>query len=119
MTQKLRDEHDSREQLAAVKAVLEADGKTIVEDAGHYGDHHTMRVDALKRADGEPATEEDANAVLISTDYRRQHTAVPVVTGWKELGFTPEVRTLRRRRRGAEGTDDRGAEGRAEDPDSQ
>ncbi|PVZ52340.1 ParB/RepB/Spo0J family partition protein [Arthrobacter sp. H-02-3] len=90
MTQKLRDERDSREQLAALKAVLEAEGKTVVEDAGHYGDHETLRVDALKRADGEPATDQDANAVLISTDYRRQHTAVPVVTGWKELGFVPK-----------------------------
>ncbi|GAA2130871.1 hypothetical protein GCM10009825_12150 [Arthrobacter humicola] len=90
MTQKLRDERDSREQLAALKAALEAEGKTVVEDAGHYGDHDTLRVDALKRANGEPATEEDANAVLINTDYRRQHTAIPVVTGWKDLGFIPK-----------------------------
>jgi hypothetical protein len=37
MTQKLRDERDSREQLAALKAALEAEGKTVVEEAGHYG----------------------------------------------------------------------------------
>jgi hypothetical protein len=32
MTQKLRDERDSREQLAVLKAVLESEGKTVVED---------------------------------------------------------------------------------------
>lgn len=90
MTQKLRDERDSREQMAALKAALEAEGKTVVEDAGHYGDSDTLRVDALKRADGEPATDEDANAYLINTDYRGQHNAKPVITGWKDLGFTPK-----------------------------
>lgn len=31
---------------------------------------------------------------MISTDYRCQHTAVPVVTGWKELGFQEQLRKL-------------------------
>jgi hypothetical protein len=51
-----------------LKATLEAGGTTVVEDAGHYGDSESIRIDALKRADGEPATDQDASAVLISTD---------------------------------------------------
>jgi ParB family chromosome partitioning protein len=27
---------------------------------------------------------------LISTDYRGQHNAKPVITGWQDLGFTPK-----------------------------
>jgi ParB family chromosome partitioning protein len=27
---------------------------------------------------------------VISTDYRGEHNAKPVITGWKELGFTPK-----------------------------
>ena len=51
-------------------------------------DSGTLRVTSLKRADGEPATDEEGNAVYIETDYRGEHSAVAVVTGWKELGFT-------------------------------
>ncbi|GAB2714204.1 hypothetical protein GCM10027038_10620 [Arthrobacter bambusae] len=87
--QKLRDDRESRRVLDALIAELEAQGTVIVEDAGHYGDSETIRVDSLKRADGEPATEDDANAVLVETNYRGEHKAVPVVTGWRELGFTP------------------------------
>jgi ParB family transcriptional regulator, chromosome partitioning protein len=90
VTQRLRDDRDAALALAGLKASLEAEGRTVVEEAGRYGDSESMRVDTLKRADGEPATDQDANAVLISTDYRRQHTAVPVVTGWKDLGFIPK-----------------------------
>lgn len=90
IAQRLRDDRESRQQLAELTAELQAQGKTIVEDAGNYGESENMRVSALKRADGEPVTEDDANAVMITTDYRRQHTAVPVVTGWKELGFVPK-----------------------------
>jgi ParB family chromosome partitioning protein len=90
ITQRLRDDRESRQQLAELTAELQAQGTTIVEEAGHYGESENMRANALKRADGEPVTEDDANAVLITTDYRRQHTVVPVVTGWKELGFVPK-----------------------------
>ena len=61
-----------------------------MEDAGNYADEENLYVSAANRADGEPATEEDANAYVISTDYRGQHNAKPVITGWKEQGFTPK-----------------------------
>jgi ParB family chromosome partitioning protein len=88
VAQQLRDRRESAAALAALIEELEAQGKTVVEDAGHYGDEENLYVSAAKRADGEPATDEDANAYLISTDYRGQHNAKPVITGWKELGFT-------------------------------
>ena len=90
VAQKLRDRRERAAALAALIAELEAQGKTIVEDAGNYADEENLYVSAAKRADGEPATEEDANAYVISTDYRGQHNAKPVITGWKELGFTPK-----------------------------
>ena len=40
----------------------EAQGKTIVEEAGHYANEENLYVSATKRANGEPATDEDANA---------------------------------------------------------
>ncbi|MFB0839973.1 ParB/RepB/Spo0J family partition protein [Arthrobacter sp. E44] len=90
VAQLLRDRRESAAALAALMAELEAQGKTIVEDAGHYADDENLYVSAAKRADGEPATDEEANAYLISTDYRGQHNAKPVITGWQELGFTPK-----------------------------
>ncbi|GAB2721996.1 ParB/RepB/Spo0J family partition protein [Arthrobacter bambusae] len=90
VAQQLRDERERAAALAALIAELKAQGKTIVEDAGNYADEENLYVSAANRADGEPATEEDANAYLISTDYRGQHNAKPVITGWKELGFTPK-----------------------------
>jgi ParB family chromosome partitioning protein len=90
VAQLLRDRRESAAALAALIEELEAQGKTIVEDAGHYADEENLYVSAAKRADGEPATDEDANAYVISTDYRGQHNAKPVITGWKELGFTPK-----------------------------
>jgi ParB family transcriptional regulator, chromosome partitioning protein len=90
VAQQLRDERERAAALAALIAELEAQGKTIVEDAGNYADEENLYVSAANRADGEPGTEEDANAYVISTDYRGQHNAKPVITGWKELGFTPK-----------------------------
>ncbi|MDR6688993.1 hypothetical protein J2Y41_004593 [Arthrobacter sp. 1088] len=69
---------------------MEAEGKAIVEYAGNYADEENLFVSAANRADGDPATEEDANAAFVSTNYRGEHTAKPVITGWKELGFTPK-----------------------------
>jgi ParB family chromosome partitioning protein len=90
VAQLLRDRRESDAALAALTEELEAQGKTIVEDAGHYADEESLYVSAANRADGEPATDEDANAYVISTDYRGQHNAKPAITGWKELGFTPK-----------------------------
>ncbi len=89
VAQQLRDRRESAATRAALTAELEAAGTTIVEDPGYGNEHDTLRITSLNRADGEPATEEDANAVYIDTDYKGEHTAVPVVTGWKDLGFTP------------------------------
>lgn len=91
VAQKLRDDRASREALEALRTELTAQGKTIVEDAGYYADSEAIYVDHLNKADGEQATEEDANAVVIQTNYLRQHKALPVVTGWEELGFTPRL----------------------------
>jgi ParB family chromosome partitioning protein len=90
IAQKLRDDRESKAQLAALIEDLVAQGKAIVEEAGHYADDHTLYVSALNRADGEPATDKDANAYLINTNYRGQHSTVPVISDWKELGFTPK-----------------------------
>jgi len=89
VAQLLRDKLESAAALAASKEELEAQGKTIVEDAGYYAEAENLYVTSAKRADGEPATEEDANAVLISTDYAGHHTTHAVIANWKDLGFTP------------------------------
>ncbi|MDV2981612.1 UNVERIFIED_CONTAM: ParB/RepB/Spo0J family partition protein [Actinomycetes bacterium ARC8] len=88
VTQQLRDKRDRAAALAALTAELEAAGTIVVPECGYGEDSATLRVTSLKRADGEPATDEDGNAVYIETDYRGEHSAVAVVTGWKELGFT-------------------------------
>lgn len=90
VAQQLRDRRESTAALAALIAELEAQGKTIVEDAGHYADDDNLYVTAAKREDGEPATEDDANAVLITTDYRGQHRTHAVIAGWKDSGFAPK-----------------------------
>lgn len=90
IAQKLRDDRDSKAQLAALIEELVTQGKAIVEEAGHYAEFGALYVNAANRADGEPATDEDANAYLISTDYRGHHNAKPVISDWEELGFTPK-----------------------------
>ena len=90
MAQKLRDDRESRAKLAVLIEELTAQGNTHVEDAGHYADEENLYVSAANRADGEPATDEDANAYLIGTDYRGQPHTKPLITGWKDLGFTPK-----------------------------
>jgi ParB family chromosome partitioning protein len=89
VTQRLRDKRDIAAARAALVAELECQGKTIVEDAGYYADEEALYVSSANRADGEPATEEDANAYVIQRDWQGNHSAKPAITGWKELGFTP------------------------------
>ncbi|MFF1253707.1 ParB/RepB/Spo0J family partition protein [Pseudarthrobacter sp. NPDC058329] len=89
VTQRLRDKRDRAAALAALTAELEAAGTLVVSECGYGEDSDTLRVTSLKKADGEPATDEDGNAVYIETDYRGEHSAAAVVTGWKDLGFTP------------------------------
>ena len=88
VTQRLRDKRDIAAACAALIAELEGQGKTIVEDAGHYADEDALYVSAANRADGEPATEDDANAYVIQRDWQGHHSAKLVINGWKELGFT-------------------------------
>lgn len=85
VAQQLRDDRAAAAALAAFTAELEAAGTTVVEKPG-YHDDHTARVSELKRADGEPATEEDGNAVFITQNHTDCST-VPVIVGWKDLGF--------------------------------
>lgn len=88
VAQQLRDKRDRAAALTALTTELEAAGTIVVPECG-YGEHsETLRVTSLKRADGEPASDEDGNAVYIETDYRGEHSTVAVITGWKELGFT-------------------------------
>lgn len=89
VAQQLRDDRERAAALAAFTAELEAAGTTIVEAPGYSEDSETLRVTSLKRAGGELATEEDGNAVYIETGYKGEHSTVPVIVGWKELGFTP------------------------------
>jgi ParB family chromosome partitioning protein len=88
VTQRLRDKRDRAAALAALTAELEAAGTVVVPECGYGEDSETLRVTSLKRADGEPASDEDGNAVYLETDWRGGHTAVAVVTGWKDRGFT-------------------------------
>jgi ParB family chromosome partitioning protein len=89
VAQQLRDDRESAAAHAALIAELEAAGTTIVEAPGYSEDSENLRVTSLNRADGERATEEDANAVYLETGYKGEFSTVPVVVGWKELGFTP------------------------------
>jgi ParB family chromosome partitioning protein len=52
VAQQLRDRRESAAALAALIAELEAQGKTIVEDAGHYADDDNLYVTAAKRETG-------------------------------------------------------------------
>ncbi|KQQ92484.1 chromosome partitioning protein ParB [Arthrobacter sp. Leaf141] len=88
VAQQLRDRRERAAALAALKAELEATGKVIVEDAGHYAGEENLYVSAARRPDGENATEDDANAYLITRNWQGVHSATPVITGWEELGFT-------------------------------
>ena len=90
VAQQIRDDRARQAALTALIEGLKAEGKAIVDYAGRYGDEENLFVSAANRADGEPATDEDANAAFVSTDYRGEHTAKPVIAGWKELGFTPK-----------------------------
>jgi ParB family chromosome partitioning protein len=90
VAQRLRDRRDRAAALAALIAELEAAGKTIVADAGHYAGEENLYVSAARRSDGEDATEDDANAWIITSNWQGEPSAKPVITGWEALGFTPK-----------------------------
>jgi len=89
VAQQLRDDRDRAAALAAFTADLEKVGTTVVEAPGYNEENETLRVSSLNRADGEPAAEEDGNAVYINQNYNGEFATIPVIVGWKELGFTP------------------------------
>ncbi|MET3176391.1 UNVERIFIED_ORG: ParB family chromosome partitioning protein [Arthrobacter sp. UYCu721] len=88
VAQQLRDRRDRAAAHTALIAELEATGKTIVEDAGHYAGEENLYVSAARRADGQDATDEDANAYVITSNWQGNHSAKPVITAWEALGFT-------------------------------
>ncbi|MFJ4264613.1 ParB/RepB/Spo0J family partition protein [Paenarthrobacter nicotinovorans] len=90
LAQQIRDNRAREAELAALIDGLKAEGKRIVDYAGHYADEENLFVTAANRADGEPATDEDANAAFVSTNYLGEHNVRLVIAGWKELGFTPK-----------------------------
>ncbi|MFJ6003946.1 ParB/RepB/Spo0J family partition protein [Arthrobacter sp. NPDC092385] len=89
VAQQMRDKRGREEARAALVAELEAAGTVVVKDVsyGYYPTDENVVVTGLLRGDGERATDEDANAVCIATDYHGEYSTIPVVTGWKELGF--------------------------------
>lgn len=116
IAQWLRDDRDSKARLAALIEELTAQGNAIEEDAGHYADEKNLYVNVANRADGEPATDEDATAYLISTNYQGQHHAKPVICDWKKLGFSPKYERYDGRHPSTERPHDRGVESRTENP---
>ncbi len=88
--QQLRDKQARADTRAALVAELEAAGTVVVDSFayGHNQNDENVRVSALNRPDGEQATDDDANAVCIVSDYRGEVSTLPVVAGWKDLGFT-------------------------------
>lgn len=87
VAQQLRDKRAAEQTLAAEIAAHEAKGLPCVGDVGYSDDAETARVSHLLRADGEDATEEDANAFGVRRGYQGG-TVVLMVAGWKALGFT-------------------------------
>ncbi|MBG6218652.1 ParB family chromosome partitioning protein [Arthrobacter sp. CAN_A6] len=85
VAQQLRDDRAHQAARAALVAELDAAGTPIVDDVswGYHSTDDNVRVTELLRADGSQADKEDANAVYINGAL----TVIPVVTGWKELGF--------------------------------
>jgi ParB family transcriptional regulator, chromosome partitioning protein len=93
---RLRKDRASREALAAAAAEYAKDGTVVITDQEQIQYRGTEPLepalaqipDCLNRPDGEPATEEDANAVYLTTNYREEVMARPVITGWVEAGYT-------------------------------
>ncbi|MFF2842504.1 ParB/RepB/Spo0J family partition protein [Paenarthrobacter sp. NPDC057981] len=90
VAQQIRDNRAREAELVALIDGLKAEGRTLVDYAGHYADEENLFVTAANRADGEPATDEDANAAFVSTNYLGEHSFRLVIAGWKELGFIPK-----------------------------
>lgn len=83
VTQRLRDKRDIAAARAALVAELEGQGKTIVEDAGHYADEEALYVSAANRADGEPATEDRRSWPRRFVRLVRSHTLLSPPVVWR------------------------------------
>lgn len=88
--QQLRDRRTREQARVDLLAELAAAGTTVVDHAsyGYYPTDENVRPSGLLRADGERATDDDANAVFVDSNYYGEVFTVPVVSGWKDLGFT-------------------------------
>lgn len=74
--------------VEAVKAELVESGKTLATDEEMAYEGTAKAVTSLNRPDGEPATEDDANAYHVRVLYNGKIESTPVVQGWKAAGFT-------------------------------
>lgn len=83
----LRRKRRAQQILAAAIAEYEAKGITVVEDAAPTMPQHqyTHRLD---RADGTPATRDDATAVVLQLNYNDKVYVNEVVANWQENGYT-------------------------------
>lgn len=69
-----------RQAVAQKIAELEAEGHKVIDEGRSYR--------RLNRADGSPATEEDANAYTVSySSWREVAEETAVIENWEELGF--------------------------------
>lgn len=79
--QRARTQVTTRINIAELTKELEADGQTVVEDGLPY--HR------LVRADGSPADEQDATAVMIDVAYYDGSLRViPVIENWEDNGYS-------------------------------
>ncbi|WP_104168879.1 ParB/RepB/Spo0J family partition protein [Arthrobacter sp. SX1312] len=83
----LRQERTTARLVKEATAEQEALGNTVVDGAGYAMPEH-QHPHMLLRADGEVATKEDANAVVIHTTYRGEVQVTPVIANFREYGFT-------------------------------
>ncbi|MDJ0321983.1 ParB/RepB/Spo0J family partition protein [Pseudarthrobacter sp. PS3-L1] len=88
VAQQFRDRRAQAAALTALIAEIEATGKTIVQDASYYAGEDNIYPTHALRADGQDASEDDANAVIITTDYQGNHRVTAVIAGFEALGFT-------------------------------
>lgn len=83
----LRRKQEGEQILAAAIAQYEAKGCIVVKDAAPTMPEHqyTHRLD---RADGTPATRDDATAVVFGLNYNNQVFTNEVVANWADHGYT-------------------------------
>lgn len=83
----LRRKRQGKQILAAATAEYEAKGVTVLKDAAPTMPEHQY-THRLNRADGTPATRDDATAVVIQLNYNDQVYVNEVVANWQENGYT-------------------------------